>query len=141
MKKSKIKEAAEKLMKDKGVDTVHATSDGQLFFEKNAAELHRDTNAKGDKLTVFTFGAADAAEAPEGSEASGKKDEAKPLNAKDTIAKIATIEDVKELDALQAAEVAGQNRKTVIDAIGARNAALQPDGGQKNDEQRKNDEQ
>lgn len=117
-------------MKAKGVDVVHATSDGQLFFEKNSAELHKSTNAKGAKLTVFTFGEAEENE-PE---------QAKQLNAKDTIAMIEGIEDVAKLDELNAAEVAGPNRKTVIEAIAARNAALQPSGGDKTDEKRKNDD-
>lgn len=34
MKKSEIQKEAEKLMKNKGVDIVHATSDGQLFLSK-----------------------------------------------------------------------------------------------------------
>jgi len=162
MKKSEIQKEAEKLMKNKGVDIVHATSDGQLFFEQNAAELHRDSNAKGEKLTVFTFGEAEtAAEDETDATAVKPKKAAKkkvktpkadtgatetPLQisareAREDKAKIATIEDVAELNKLEAAENEREKPRTsIIKAIGARNAALQADGGEKTDEQRKADD-
>src|SRR5690554_6345009 len=137
MKKSEIKKEAEKLKKEKGLDVVHATSDGQLFLEVNAANLHANSNAKvnakGTKLKVYTF--EDEVETETEDE-----NPSNPMNAKDTIAKIATIESLEELKALEAAEVEGQSRKTVLEAIAARNAELQPDGGEQIDEERKNED-
>lgn len=133
MKKSEIKKEAEKLMKNRNVDVVFATSDGQLFLEKNSADLHQETNAKGEKLTIFKFGAEDAPEAE-------AKAPANDMNAKDTIALVATVDDPAQLDLIQKEEEAGKNRKSVLDAIGSRNAALVKDGGDKNDDERKNDD-
>jgi hypothetical protein len=131
MKKSELKEKAEKLMKLRGVDVVYATSDGQLFFEANAAELHKNTNAKKAKLEVFPFG----------TEQEDQTSTESGLNAKETIAKVKTMEDVTELLALQIAEEATEKpRSSVLKAIGKRNAELAPDGGEKNDNKRKDDD-
>lgn len=122
-------------MKDNpSVDTVYATSDGQLFFGKNSAELHRDTNAAGDKLTVFVFGAAAAfdmeaeivpALAPNQHNVNEVSiPEFEGLSTEALIGEIAKVEDLSVLTVLQAMEDNGEKRASILAAIGQRNAQL-----------------
>lgn len=44
---------------NKDLKEVSFTSDGFMFFQKNAADLHANTNASGKKLEVITIKKAD----------------------------------------------------------------------------------
>lgn len=120
-------------------DTCYITSDGKGFFNKNSAELHASRNATGKVLEVKEFtrlekvGVVDPVNVTaEQKLLSGAIPEVKAL--------LATVASNEELDAFAKAEQEGADRKGVHTAIAERRAALAPTGGDKNDENRKNDD-
>jgi len=56
MKKTELQAIAEKeFKKDENLVEVFFTSDGFMFFHKNAADLHANTNVSGKKMEVITI--------------------------------------------------------------------------------------
>lgn len=49
--KESLAEKAHRTMAAQGLSEIYATEDGQLFYDKNRAELH----AEGNKLQVFSY--------------------------------------------------------------------------------------
>lgn len=103
---SELKELAQEVLKQyPAANTVHATVDGNIFLEKNRAEIHA-----GKKGRVFPFDRPIVKEA------------AKELVSKveDVIKAIAEVTTVEELEAFKA-----DTRKTVIKAVEEKTAALE----------------
>lgn len=143
MKKSEIKKLANDfLAKNPDETVVFATTDGQLFTGKNAANLHATTNPKKKKLEVLTFEGETVQ--VESTKATEKPQPPKPTNelsAEDSITKVETMSDRETLDAFEVLENNRKSsRKTVIEAIGKKRAELAADGGQKTDNLRKVDD-
>jgi len=113
MKKADIKKLAiAVLVQNPEVAKAYATSDGQIFLTENAANLHKNTNAKGKELEVFEFDNPDAGN----DTGSGDDNPVSEMNVKDAKEFIATLEVVEDLEAI--AEV--DERKGVKDAVAAR---------------------
>lgn len=144
MKKAEIQKRANAVLKENpDVDEVFATSDGQIFLTENAANLHKNFNAKKKKLSVASYEVSGKPTSnlkkveDTGSEESpmqkGKRE------AKELKEKVATATQ-EELDVIEKAEVEGKNRKSIIKAIGERKAVLTPTGAEKIDTNKQNDD-
>lgn len=122
-KKELAVKAAEVLKMYPNQKEVFATTDGQVFLDKNRAELH----AKPNKLQAYPFDrfgvSAESSDAPEYDK-----------NAKDTIADVRVLETVEELEVLKT----GEGRKTVLASIEDRLKELAEEG--KKDETNKSKE-
>lgn len=121
--RKKLKEKAVKVFQENKGSVIYATSDGQMFFNRNRAELH----ANSAKLTVYDIPRSELDEQlktkgkPNGSE-SGKEDNGHTVD--DLKALVAKTLDFAELAVLLEDEKAGKNRVTAIAAIDERVAEL-----------------
>ena len=107
---SELKELANKVFEQfPNSDKVFATTDGNIFLNKNRAELH--AGPKGKILTI---------ERPIETEKKATKEYA--LNSKDTIAKVKAATTLEELK-----QFTDDERKGVIDAVEKRTAELTAD--------------
>lgn len=109
-KEAKIKENVVKAFEDfPETDTVYATSDGQVFLNKNRAELHATPKGK-----VYPYNRSDFVQKEE-----PLKEDKAVLNAKSTVE---AIKEATTLDELKAFE--DDTRKTVLEALDKRKAEL-----------------
>lgn len=107
-KEAKIKENVAKAFKNfPETDTVYATSDGQVFLNKNRAELH--ATPKG-RVQTFTRGVSEQEKSAETNVVP---------NAKTTVEAIKQVATLEELKAFE-----NDSRKTVIEALEKRKAEL-----------------
>lgn len=98
--KNELEKIALEYVKDNAKE-VYATSDGQVFYNKNLAENHSDKR----KLTVYTFLKTDE---------KGKK---VVLTLAQLTDKIADITDIAILEDMLANEIEAQKRPSAIKAI------------------------
>lgn len=107
-KEAKIKENVAKAFENfPETDTVYATSDGQVFLNKNRAELH--ATPKG-KVQTFTRGVSE--------QEKSTKTNVVP-NVKTTVEAIKQVTTLEELKAFES-----DSRKTVVEALEKRTAEL-----------------
>jgi len=107
-KEAKIKENVAKAFENfPETDTVYATSDGQVFLNKNRAELH--ATPKG-RVQTFTRGVSEQEKSAETNVVP---------NAKTTVEAIKQVTALEELKAFE-----NDSRKTVLEALEKRKAEL-----------------
>ena len=112
LSKAELKAKAAKIFGENTGSVIYAVSDGQMFFNKNRAEL--DANSGKEKLAVYDFARQDV----EDSKSTTKEDDGHSVDELKEL--VAQTSDFAQLDKLLEDEKAGKNRKTAIAAIEAR---------------------
>lgn len=117
--KTELTKKAIEVFRENTGSVIYATTDGQLFFNKNRAELHAGKGKT--KLGVYDIARADVALDPKEVDAVKEDNEQTVDDIKELIAETS---DLAELDKLLTDEKEGKDRKTAIAAIEERIAEL-----------------
>jgi len=110
--KKELREKAAKVFQENTGSVIYATSDGQMFFNKNRAELH--ANSSKEKLAVYDFARADMEEETQ------EEDFEKLASIAVLKKQLPEMNDFSELKEMLSIELNGEKRKTAVTIIDAR---------------------
>ncbi len=127
MNKKKLIEQSVSYFEEHDIDEIHATTDGQFFFDENRAQLHKKSKRNPvtgkDKITVYTISREEALTF--GKPLKNEKPDFLKLGVREITEALKTKNDLDELREYLEVEKSNEPRSTAITAIENRIAELE----------------